>query len=294
MIWLAALRKCLPDCVVEPAANFERPHDVEFAIVWGKVDLDKFQRLKAVLSLGAGVDHLVVNPTIRPGIPIVRMIEAGLAAGMREYVLLNVLRHHRDMQTLEANQAQCRWAPFPTPPAKDRTVGIMGLGALGADAAHSLVQFGFRVVGWSRRPKDVAGIRVFGGGDRKAFLLQTEILVCLLPLTAETSNILDRTLFASLPRGAAVINTARGEHLVEADLLSALDSGHLSGATLDAFRVEPLPPDHPFWGHPRITVTPHCASLTDPAGGAQRIAQCIEQICAGQAPLGLVDRRAGY
>jgi glyoxylate/hydroxypyruvate reductase len=292
--WLAALRKCLPECVVEPADRFERPDDIEFAVVWGTADLGKLGRLRAVLSLGAGVDHLLRNPTISPDVPIVRMVEAGLADGMREYVLLNVLRHHRDMQTLEGNQARCRWAPFAVPLAKDRTVGVMGLGALGADAGQSLVRFGFRVIGWSRRPKTLSGIRVFTEDDRPAFLRQTEILVCLLPLTAETSDILDKTVFASLPKGAAVINAARGEHLVDADLLSALESGHLSGATLDAFRTEPLPPDHPFWRHPRITVTPHCASLTHAEGGARRIAQCIEQMRAGETPVGLVDRRAGY
>jgi len=292
--WLAALRKFLPECVVDTADRFERADEVEFAVVWGEADLGKFRQLRAVLSLGAGVDHLLRNATISPGIPIVRMVEAGLADGMREYVLLNVLRHHRDMQTLAGNQARCRWAPFSVPPAKDRTVGIMGLGALGADAGQTLVQFGFRVVGWSRRPKTLSGMRVFIEGDRQAFLQQTEILVCLLPLTAETSDILDKTLFASLPKGAAVINAARGEHVVDADLLSALETGHLSGATLDAFRTEPLPPDHPFWRHPKITVTPHCASLTHPEGGARRIARCIEQMRAGETPVGLVDRRAGY
>jgi glyoxylate/hydroxypyruvate reductase A len=223
------------------------------------------------------------------------MVEPGLTQGMREYVLLHVLRHHRDMPRLARQQAARRWEPFASPLAQERGVGVMGLGILGADAAAALAAVGFRVAGWSRRPKALPGIESFAGEDGLApFLARSEILVCLLPLTPATAGILDARLFAALPPGAALVNAARGEHLVEADLLAALGGGQLSGATLDAFRSEPLPPEHPFWGHPLIRVTPHNASLTRPETGARSMAEAIRRILAGAAPANLADRGAGY
>ena len=294
--WRAALAEALPEGRATLAEDVDDPAAVEFAVAWGVpgAAFRRFPRLRAVLSLGAGVDRFLGDPELA-AVPVVRMVEPGLTRGMREYVLLHVLRHHRDMPRLARQQAERRWEPFASPLASERGVGIMGLGVLGADAARHLAGIGFRVAGWSRGPRELPGIAGFHGADGlPAFLERTEILVCLLPLTAETAGILNARLFATLPRGAAVINAARGEHLVEADLLAMLEAGHLSGATLDVFREEPLPADHPFWRHPRIRVTPHNASLTRPDTGARQMARAIRQILAGERPDHLADRRAGY
>jgi glyoxylate/hydroxypyruvate reductase A len=296
VVWREALAAALPEDEVALADDVADLAAPEFAVAWGVPGgaLRRFPRLRAVLSLGAGVDRLLGDPAM-PDVPVVRMVEPGLTRGMREYVLLHVLRHHRDMPRLARQQAARRWDPFASPLAEERGVGVMGLGVLGADAAAALAAVGFRVAGWSRRPKALPGIEGFAGAAGLApFLARSEILVCLLPLTAATASILDARLLAALPRGAALVNAARGEHLVEADLLAALASGHLSGATLDAFDVEPLPPEHPFWAHPAICVTPHNASLTRPEDGARSMAEAIRRIRAGETPANLADRAAGY
>jgi glyoxylate/hydroxypyruvate reductase A len=189
-----------------------------------------------------------------------------------------VLTHHRQLGVTDANQARGVWQQIVTPPAQRRRVGVMGLGHIGGQCALTLATLGFDVAGWSRSPKSLPGVETFAGPQGLApFLARTEILVCLLPLTPETKDILNARTFAALPRGAAIVNAGRGGHLVEADLLAALDGGHLSGATLDVFRTEPLPPDHPFWSHPRIRVTPHIASYIDPATGAGVVAENIRR-----------------
>lgn len=292
--WLGALRRALPECDVRMLAGLP-PERVDYAAVWGRVDgLAHLANLKAILSLGAGVDHILANPSLG-GVPVVRMIDPGLTQGMREYVLLHVLRHHRRTTELEEQQRRRVWNAFQPPLARDRQVGILGMGELGRDAARHLAVIGFQVAGWSRRRHRVRGVRSFAGTEElPEFLAASEILVCLLPLTPETRGILDRHLFAHLPHGAAIINAARGGHLVEADLVAALESGQVAGATLDVFATEPLPADHPFWTHPRITVTPHNASLTDFKTGAAAVAEAVRRLMAGKKPKGLVDRRAGY
>jgi glyoxylate/hydroxypyruvate reductase A len=214
---------------------------------------------------------------------------------MTEYVLLAVLRHHRQFDHFEREQRAGRWS-FALPPlAADRRIGIMGLGELGSAAARSLAAQGFPVAGWSRTAKDLPGIETFAGEQsRPAFLARTDILVCLLPLTADTAGILDAATFAGLPRGAFVINVARGAHLVEDDLIAALDAGQLAGATLDVFREEPLPADHPLWRHPKVLITPHVASYSSPLTAAPGVIRNIALACAGQPLIHQVDRDRGY
>lgn len=253
-----------------------------------------FPNLKALFSLGAGVDHLIPDPDL-PHAPLVRMIDPALVEGMTEFVLMRVLHHHRGMHLYEQNQGVAAWRPVRPPFTRRRTVGILGLGELGAASARRLVANGFQVRGWSRGLKEIEGVACFAGADDlPAFLADCEILVCLLPLTEGTADILDRTLFARLPRGACLINVGRGRHLVEADLIAALDAGQLAAATLDVTRVEPLPADHPFWADPRIRIVPHASAFTYAETAADVVAENIRRIETGLAPHGLVDVARGY
>ncbi len=251
--------------------------------------------LRAIFCFGAGVERLLGSAEVPRHIPIVRMVEPGLTAGMCEYVLWQTLRHHRRMWELEEAQAEGKWAPHWYPAAWDRPVGILGFGELGRAAGEKLVEFGFPVRGWSRSPKSHAAIATFTGpAELSAFLKDLEVLICLLPLTAETRGILNAALFAQLKPGASLINVGRGGHLVDADLLAALGSGQLLAASLDVFHQEPLPADHPFWGHARIFMTPHNASDTDPAGGLGEIANQIKRQEQGLDLAHVVERTRGY
>ena len=253
-----------------------------------------FPNLKAIFSLGAGVDHLIPDPDL-PAAPLVRMIDPALVDGMTEFVLMRVLHHHRGMHLYEQHQAAEVWRPARPPLVGQRTVGVLGLGELGAASAQRLANQGFRVRGWSRSLKQIAGVDCFAGPDGlSVFLSACEILVCLLPLTEETADILDRDLFALLPRGACLINVGRGQHLVEADLTAALDAGQLAAATLDVVRTEPLPAGHPFWADPRIRIVPHASAFTYAETAVGVVAENIQRIEAGLAPHGLVDRAKGY
>jgi len=245
--------------------------------------------------MGAGVDRLLLDAELPGHIPLVRMADPGLAVLMKEYVLLRVLHYHRDMPTYEQQQREGHWRQLAPLETRERCVGVMGVGQIGATCAGALAELGFEVRGWARSARDVPGVSVFAGHGRlREFLSGVEILICLLPLTAETRGILNADIFAQLARGAWLINLARGAHLVEADLLRALDSGQLSGATLDVFATEPLPREHPFWLDPRITITPHTAALTRPETAVPRLALNIARERAGQPLLDVVDRSAGY
>lgn len=271
--------------------------DIEFAMVWQppRGVLRSFPNLKVIFSLGAGVDHLFSDPELPEGVPVVRMIEPELTRGMTEYVVLHVLRHHRRQRDMEANQRSGEWIQVITPTAPARRVGIMGLGELGATAAKALAALEFDVAGWSRTGKNIPGVDSFHGADGFApFLARSEILVCLLPLTPDTETILNADLFAKLPTGASLINAARGGHQVEDDILTALDSGRLSEVTLDVFRTEPLPAGHPFWDHPKVTITPHNASVTDPDSAARQVVENIHRFRRGEALPNIVDPKAGY
>jgi glyoxylate/hydroxypyruvate reductase A len=294
--WRAELQARIPELEVRIWPDVGDPDEIEIALVWRPPpgELARYRNLRAILSLGAGIDGLVADPDL-PDVPLARMVDPSLTRTMTEYVLLAVLRHHREFDRFERTQRAREWAYAFPPQAADRRVGIMGLGELGAAAARQLVGHGFHVLGWSRSPKTIEGVVSYAGrSELHAFLHRTEILVCLLPLTADTLGILDAATFAELPHGAFVINVARGQHLVENDLLKALDSGHLAGATLDVFRTEPLPPDSPLWTHSRVLVTPHVASYSVPATAADGVAANVRRVLAGEPPLHLVDRAKGY
>lgn len=288
---------------IAPEIDF-RPHEpgldvsrIPYCLVWRAAPglWPAMKSLKVIFGLGAGVERLLADSSVPRDVPLVRMVEPELTRGMVEYVLWQCLFHHRKVWELEAAQSCSAWRPHTYPAPWDRTIGIMGLGQLGAAAAAKLVEFGFRVRGWSRTPKSLPKVESFCGADQMtAFLAKAEILVCLLPLTAETRGILNAALFARLPRGASIINAARGGHLVEADLSAAMASGQIAAATLDVFETEPLPEHHPFWSTERLYITPHNASITDPRSAAWRIAQQIARFEAGEAMDGVVDRTRGY
>jgi len=295
--WREHLQSLLPEIACRLWDDPGDPAEIDYAVVWRPPagGLARFPNLKCIVSIGAGIDHVLADPELPPGVPIIRTTGTDLTQRMREYVCLHVLRLHRRLPEIEAAQATREWRQLVEPPAPERRVGVMGLGNLGADCARTLHLIGFDVAGWSRRPKTVEGVTTFAGADGLApFLARTDILVCLLPLTPATTGILDAALFAQLPAGAGVVNAARGEHLVEADLLAALASGQVGWATLDVFHTEPLPADHPFWDHPRVLVTPHVASLIDPVAGGKAIAANLRRFIAGEPVPDLVDLAQGY
>lgn len=295
--WIEQLQALLPSWTIRPIHD---PGDVEavtYAVAWKPKTgaFLPFPNLKAIVSLGAGIDHVLADRELPSGVPIIRTVGADLTQRMREYVALHVLRHHRDMPTITANQRERHWQQLVVPPATGRTVGIMGLGNLGGSAALTLAALGFETLGWSRTQREIEGVTTYAGdAGFDDFIGNCEILVCLLPLTEATTGILDAELFARLPRGASLINAGRGQHLVEADLAAALDDGQLSHATLDVFHIEPLPSEHPFWSHPRITVTPHIASLIDPATGSRIVAANIERFEQTGHVDDLADATRGY
>ncbi|MEA2836441.1 MAG: glyoxylate/hydroxypyruvate reductase [Bradyrhizobium sp.] len=284
----------LPDPKLDPA-------EVHYAAVWKPRagELAGFPNLRVIFNLGAGVDALIADASL-PNVPIVRVAVDDLTARMTEYVVLHVLAHHRQEIYLRASQREKRWEPKYQWPASAVTVGIMGLGNLGTHAAAALKILGFKVSGWSRLAKDIPGVTCFHGKDGlKRFLEQTNILVCLLPLTAETRHILDRKLLSMLdrnsPLGAPVlINAGRGGLQREAELLDCLNDGTLGAATLDVFETEPLPKDSPFWTHPKVLLTPHNAADTDPDAISRYVAAQIARHEAGHALENVVDMKRGY
>ncbi len=294
--WKAALEARLPDLEVRVWPDIGDPGAIDTALVWRPPPglLAGLPNLRAVFSLGAGVDALLADPTL-PAVPLCRMVDPSLTRSMSEYALTLALFYHRRLDLYEERQRRARWEMEMPRPAASTTVGVMGLGELGADAARTLVAHGFRVRGWSRGRKAIEGVASFAGEEELgAFLEGLDIVICLLPLTAETENILDADLFARLPRGACVVNLARGAHLVERDLLDAVERGHLRGAVIDVFREEPLPADHPFWRHPRIRVTPHTASYSLPETGAEVVADNIRRLREGRPLRHVVRRERGY
>ncbi len=255
-------------------------------------DFTRFPRLKAVLSLWAGIETVVDNPSLT--VPLARMVDHGLSQGMVEWVTGHVLRHHLGMDAHILGQ-NGTWNPIAPPLARDRRVTILGLGTLGSACGQALASLGFPVTGWSRSAKSVEGITCLHGADgMRQALACADILVLLLPNTPATRDVLNAETLAQLPQGAAVLNPGRGALVDDEALLAALDSGHLAHATLDTFRVEPLPPEHPFWAHPKVTVTPHIASETRADTAADVIAENIRRGEAGEPLLHLVDRTLGY
>jgi glyoxylate/hydroxypyruvate reductase A len=293
--WRVALASALP--AAEIAVWPHAPADPEYALVW-RPPAELFLRIrpgKAIFNLGAGVDGLMALPTLPADVPIIRIEDAGMAEQMAEYVTEAVLRAYREMDSYAAQQRGGRWQQRRRLPKAEFGVGILGFGVLGQAVAPALATFGFPLAGWSRSRKTVAGVECFAGRDElPVFLARSRVLVCLLPSTRETSGFLDRAMLGRLPQGAHVINIARGELVVDADLVALLDSGHLAGATLDVFRTEPLPADHAFWHHPRITVTPHTSAVTLVADSIAQVAAKIREIEQGRPVTGVVDRARGY
>jgi glyoxylate/hydroxypyruvate reductase A len=271
--------------------------DIEFAMSWHHPagEFNKYKNLKCIASLGAGVDHILVDPDLPEGVPITRVVEHSMAQSMSEYVVLAVLNYCRQFDDYRADQAQKQWHPRKPLLAEGLGIGIMGLGQLGKDAAKKLSYLGFPVTGWSQTPKHIERVKCLAGESAlDDFLSQTRILICMLPLTPKTEGILNHKIFGKLPAGAYLINVARGQHLTENDLIEALDSGHLAGACLDVFAVEPLAPDHPFWSHPKIIITPHISSITFPRAVAPQIIENYHRVKSGKKPLNLVDIDRGY
>jgi len=255
-------------------------------------DFTPFTNAKAVLGLWAGVEGITGNKTLT--IPLTRMVDHGLTEGMVEWVVGHTLRHHLGMDQHILGQ-DGEWRDFVPPLARDRTVAVLGLGALGSACATALAALNFNVIGWSRREKALDGVTChFGDDGLDKTLSQAEILILLLPLTAGTKNLLNAQRLSQMPRGAAIINPGRGPLIDDDALLSALETGQISHATLDVFRVEPLPADHPYWAHPSVTVTPHIASETRPDTASQVIAENIRRNEAGEPLLHVVDRSEGY
>ena len=295
-VWARHFAAHAPDVPFRIWPDVGDPAAVRYLAAWTlPEDLARnFPNLEVLFCVGAGIDQLDLSQ-VPDSIPVVRMVEPGLVAGMVEFVTLAVLALHRDWPAYAAQQRERKWHALPVGRAAKRRVGVMGLGVLGQAVLEKLHGFGFPCAGWSRSAHRLEGIECHAGeGALPAFLARTDILVNLLPLTPGTRGILSRRLFEALPRNAAVVNVARGGHLVAADLVAALDAGHLSAAILDVTDPEPLAPEHPFWTHPRIIVTPHIASETQPESSAGVVIDNIRRHQRGEPLVGLVDRQRGY
>jgi glyoxylate/hydroxypyruvate reductase A len=292
--WINGLHAVWPQAEVALWEPGSPPAD--YALVWAppQAFFDEQPGLKAVFNLGAGVDALM-RLRIPPQTLLVRLDDAGMAAQMVEYVCHALLRLFRDMDGYQADARAHRWVRREPAPRSDFPVGVMGLGVLGTRVAQAVGGFGFPVRGWSRRAKVVEGVQCYAGhAQLDAFLAASRVLVCLLPLTQDTANILNRDTLARLQPGGYVINVARGAHLVDADLLALLDSGHLAGATLDVFRTEPLPSDHPFWGYSQIHITPHISARTLQSDSLAQIITKLQALLQGQPVAGVVEPERGY
>ncbi|MEA2946172.1 MAG: glyoxylate/hydroxypyruvate reductase [Alphaproteobacteria bacterium] len=300
--WEARLRALAPgrDVRLWPE-HLGDPVDIGYACAWHAPRglLATLPNLKAIFSLGAGVDHLIADPAL-PDVAVVRIVDPVLTLRMTEYVVLHVLMHHRRQRLYDAQQRERLWHEHEQPPASAVAVGVMGLGALGCDAARALCRLGFSTAGWSRTPKTLSGIETFHGHDGlDRFLRRTEILVCVLPATPATHGILRLELLRKLKRdgaakGACLINVGRGALQVDTDILAALDEGSLAGATLDVFPTEPLPGSSPLWTHPRVTITPHSAAASDPRALVATVLRQIDRFEAGLPLEHVVDRARGY
>lgn len=275
-----------------------KPEDIDYALGFRPPPgfLATLPKLKAVFSLGAGIDGFLSDPNYPKSVPLIRFVDDTLSVEMAQYVVLHVLMQHRIEATFAIAQRQSKWAQQMLPRrTEDTRIGILGLGEIGTMSAERLRDLGFAMSGWSRTRKQVDGVKSYTGADAlDAFLAQCDFVVCLLPLTPDTRGILNARTFAKLPKGAYVINVARGGHLIERDLIEALDSGHLSGATLDVFQTEPLPESSPVWKHPKIVATPHVAAITAPAVAAQYVIDGIAAMERGESPANIVDLTRGY
>ena len=293
-VWVNAIREQQPDAEL---FEYNEPHDpnkVTYAVTWKhpKGAFNKYPNLEVIASIGAGVDHIICDPEIPRSALITRVIDEQLTRDMSTFILSLVLDK---MRNISLHHGEKKWNPLPYQTLNDEKIGIMGLGVLGKAAALTLSRNGFQVSGWSKTKKQIEGVNTYHGEKGlQAFLKGTSILICLLPLTSETESILNKELFEQLPKGAYIINVARGEHLVEHDLLEMLDKGHLSGASLDVFRTEPLPEEHPFWKHPKVHITPHIASVTDPKKVVFQLMENYKRMLERKPLLNVIELKKEY
>lgn len=291
--WLPLLERALPrdKLFTDPKTSI----DIALIASPPPGTLERLKGAKLIQSLWMGVEKLLADPALPRGVPLARLVDPGMVAAMSETVLLHTLDWHRRLYRYRARQRESRWHRYRQYLASDHTVGLLGLGELGTDAARKLLALGFNVAGWSRRPKAFQQIHSFSGEKGLDEMLRiSDVIVCLLPLTPQTTGILNRETLSKLKKGAGLINVARGPHVVVPDLIAALDSGQLAHAYLDVFDEEPLPAESPLWRHPGVTITPHAAALTEPRTAVLKIADQVERVRRGEPALNLVDFSAGY
>ena len=294
--WAEVFRQHAPDIDFRIWPDVGDPLRVRFLAAWEPpADIaTHFPHLEVLFSSGAGVDQFNFA-ALPPTLPVVRMVEPGIVRGMVEYVTHAVLSLHRDIPAYRRQQQAKQWRPLPVRPANERRIGVLGLGSLGQAVLTQLRGFGFDCAGWSRSRHAIDGVQCFAGQEElAAFLARTDILICLMPLTDATRGVLNAALFAQLPQEAALVHVGRGPQLVNDDLIAALDSGQLSEAMLDVTDPEPLPAGHALWHHPRIHITPHIASMTQPLSAAAVVIDNLRRFTAGEPMVGLVDRSRGY
>ncbi|WP_184692460.1 2-hydroxyacid dehydrogenase [Rhizobium leguminosarum] len=294
-VFAEAFARDLPDLPFVTDISKYDSDEIRYILTWtAPPDLHRFRNLEVVFSIGAGVDQFKPG-TLPPDVMLVRMVEDGIVRMMQEYVTLAVLTLHRKLKAYIAQQADAAWLSLPVRQAAQQRIGILGLGMLAQAVIERLKPFGFPLAAWSRSERQVDGVDCYDGPDGLTqFLARTDILICLLPLTQATQGLLDASLFASLPAGAALVHVGRGAQLDHDALIAALDEGHLSGAVIDVTEPEPLPSEHGFWRHPKIILTPHIASVTQPETAARAVIDNIKRHRDGLEPIGLVDRDRGY
>jgi len=295
--WLTALRERSPDVDFRVWPNVGEKHQITTALVWKAPPgaLTNLPNLSLIQSLGAGIDHIYTDPHLPLGVPVARLVDKELTRQMVEYSVLAVLNRHRRMDELRKAAHEHKWHVIQPIGFAQSRVGVLGLGEIGMSIAKTVSNLGFIVQGWSRTPKKIEHIKCHHGLDGlKTLLPATDILICALPLTKATNRLLDKRTLSLLPRSSYLINLARGEHVVENDLLDLINGDHIAGACLDVFEKEPLPTDHPFWNHPNITVTPHLAGLTIAASAADQVLENIRLVQTGAPPQHQVDRQQGY
>jgi glyoxylate/hydroxypyruvate reductase A len=295
--WVTALRELDPTLDVQIWPKESRKDEIEFALCWNHPEgiLRDYPNLRCICSMGAGIDHLLNDEFFPKDLPVVRIIDPLLAQSMYEYICTVVMYYFRDFDIYKTQQYQSNWKQRSPKSIAQTTIGIMGLGKLGEYSASKFSKIGFNVIGWSRTQKTINGVTSYAGnGQLGEFLSQVYILICLLPLTNETRGILNLENFSKLPFGACLVNVARGEHLIDEDLMTALNEGQLRGACLDVFREEPLSQKHPFWQHKKILLTPHCSSITDPISVAPQVLKNYRLMKSGSPLMNQVDLFRGY
>ncbi|MBA8879592.1 2-hydroxyacid dehydrogenase [Phyllobacterium myrsinacearum] len=293
-IFAAEFARVLPDQRFVADRNAVAPEQVRYLLTWtAPADLERYPNLEVLFSIGAGIDQFGAG--LPDHVKLVRMVEDGIIRMMQEYVTLAVLALHRDLPGYIEQQARGEWQARTVQQATARRIGVLGLGMLGTAVIDRLRAFSFPLAGWSRTAHDLPGVACYhGSAQLEDFLAQTDILICLLPLTPETQGFLNARLFSCLPVGASIVHAGRGPQLDQTALLEALASGHLAGAVIDVTDPEPLPSDHPLWRHPKVILTPHVASVTQPDTAAKAVIANIRRHEAGLDPIGLVDRNLGY